>query len=64
VLSATPTSFTVAAVIADVDSAGWTIGAIAILTALVIAWREFGVKEDLKRLRRRVRRRGPSDGPR
>jgi hypothetical protein len=43
------------------DPAAWTIFIIAILIALVIAWKEFDVKDDLERIRRRLRRRGPPE---
>jgi hypothetical protein len=43
------------------SSAGWTIGIIAILIVAVIAWKELDGKDDLERLRSRLRSRGPSD---
>jgi hypothetical protein len=42
------------------STAAWTISAIAILIAMAIAWNEFGGTQDLQRLLRRLRRRGPS----
>jgi hypothetical protein len=41
------------------STAGWTIAIIAILITMAIAWKEFGAKDDLERLRGRLRRRGP-----
>jgi hypothetical protein len=43
---------------ATISSAGWTISIIAILVVVAIAWKEFGGKHDLERVRRRRRRRG------
>ena len=51
----------ISAIVAAISSAGWTIAIIAILVTAAIAWNELGGKEDLERLRSRLRRRGPSD---
>jgi hypothetical protein len=40
---------------------GLTISIIAVLIVAVIAWNEFGGKQDLERLRRRLRRDEPRD---
>jgi hypothetical protein len=41
--------------------AGLIVSIIAILIVAMIAWKEFGGKQDLKRLRRRLRRDQPGD---
>lgn len=50
-----------AAAIAASSTAGWTISIIAILIVAAIAWKAFGMRDDLERLRRRLRRRGPTE---
>ncbi|MGH3267412.1 MAG: hypothetical protein ACRDNS_36130 [Trebonia sp.] len=40
---------------------GLIVSIIAILIVATIAWKEFGGKQDLKRLRRRLRRDGTRD---
>ena len=40
---------------------GVTISIIAIFIVVAIAWKELGGKQDLERVRRRLRRRGPQD---
>jgi hypothetical protein len=53
VASATPS------ILAAVSTTGWTISIIGILIAVVIAFNVFGGKQDLERVRRRMRRNAP-----